>query len=366
MSGQHSDRPPSSASQWGNCGGWAKMTEGIPDRENERQKFGDECHAWVAQGVAAAARAAPAPPAPSEEHRVAGQPCIDHCAALMREFAVFGGPGLFIERTVTPPDLLARAWGTPDFALYVPAKRRVIIRDHKFGFLPVNPDTPQLWLYAAGVIEELELSDVLDDLYLDLGVIQPCRFARAPVANVVMRGVELRLRLNKLRNKIEQKGPCSSGPHCRDCLARHRCPAYLSSVDTAFQFVAEGEPTDMTPLELGTYGRALRDALWYLERMQDAVEGQIEGHIRNGKPVPGWGYETSRGRDRWVTGKRDEILAAGALFGVDLDGYSLKTPNQAIAAGVDAGYISGYYTAGKESQKLTITDTTKLKSIFGE
>lgn len=362
---EHAVLPPSSAKEWSNCHGWLQMNEGIEDVETDDARWGTECHVWASEALEQIRHNREPELPPDAEQRETVEAYLEHCRALMIRTGAFASPNLGIETRVYSRDLPDHVWGTEDFYAYDPSKRTLYIRDFKAGHLIVDPDDPQLLLYAHGTLEALGLDD--QTTVVDVGVVQPRGYCReGPIRNVRMWAYELRPRINQIMMAAEANlkggGQVMAGAHCRDCKARYRCPAAINAVYS----VAEAVPAEPTPAELGLLLRHVGRALKHLTQMQKAFEGQAEGLIKSGQVVPGFAVTPSYARSEDWTQDRDAVLLLGQLYGVDLNKPGLDTPAQARKKGIPAEIISGYCTRRKTGVKLTESNPDEVIRIFGD
>lgn len=366
---EHADLPPSSSKEWGRCFGWLALNEVTPEPpETDESRWGNECHGYCEGWLSSARRGATVPPANDDQEMVdTARMYVEHCLELMRACDVFGGDALGIESKV---DAGCTA-GTSDFFLYDAKTHTVYVRDLKTGRLLVEPEDPQIILYAWGVIDRLGLSDL--DLMLDIGVVQPRGFHKdGPIRTRRMYAHTLRGDINRLTNAADanrqRNHPATAGPHCRNCNARTRCQAAIAAGPELLAVSAEAVPADPEPHELGTLMRWTAQAIKHLQSMQKAYEGAAEGAIAAGHIVPGYSMQGTFARsDDWNDDTEElEVIALAGLFGVEAVETKLKTPAQLRAAGVPKEVVSGYCTRRKTGVKLVASSPTDIQNIFGD
>lgn len=365
----HATLPPSSAKEWSNCSGWLVLNEATPEPpETDAARWGTECHG-IAEIMLAALRTGTRPPPPGDmdaEMYECAELYANHCAELMHKCHVYGGDALGIE-TRLHTDINPSVWGTCDFYLWDAKSRTLYIRDFKAGHLIVEPDDPQILIYMWGVMKKLGI----DDQYcrVDIGVVQPRGYHReGPIRTVSGPAVDYRPQYSKLivaaEANLARDKPVQAGPHCYQCNARTRCPAANETGQSLPYAVAEAIPAELSPAEAGLLLRNTRRAIKYLEQMEKAYSGEVEGHLRAGKQVPGWGMETSYARSKEWTVPDEEVLLLGQMFGADLSKPGLITPTQAEKKGIDKEILNGYCTRRTTGVKLTESDDTTIANIF--
>lgn len=368
----HAILPPSSASEWGNCDAWLRLNEAAPEPpETDEARWGTECHALAQLMLEAHKRRAEPPPRREYDPEMyeTAKLYADHCGRLMAEHHIFGGKSLGIEARVHMKRVHPGAvWGTSDFYLYDYKGHVLYVRDLKSGHLLCEPDDEQLMLYAAGAIEALGLNELT--VTVDLGIVQPRGFHRdGPIRTVRMPASDMRARLNQLAQRAEanlaRDGKATAGEHCYNCNARTRCPAALALGPQLLQLSTEGVPTEPSASEVGLLLTWTQRAIKYLRQMEKAYEGELEGHLRAGRIVPGWAIESAEGREYW-TADREQVLAVGALFNVTVDKPELITPAQARKAGIPSEIINLYCTRRNNGTKLVEQTDKSAAVIFNQ
>lgn len=365
---EHAILPPSSAKEWSKCEGWLVMNEATPEPpETDEARWGTECHGvaehmlvFLKQG-----QQVTRPPGIDDEMWETAELYAKHCHLLMQQCMVFGGEHLGIESKLKTD--IPQVWGTCDFYLYHAQKKTLYIRDFKAGHLIVEPDDPQILLYARGVMEKLGLLDL--ETVLDLGVAQPRGFHRdGPIRTVRMWAHELRAEYNSIAmaadGNLRRDRPVTAGAHCYQCKARTRCPAAIAAAQSFPYAISEAIPADLQPAEVGLLLRKTRRAIKFLEQMEKAYAGEVEGQLRAGHIVPGWGMETQYARSKEWTVPEEQVLLLGQLYGKDLSKPGLITPTQAEKL-VPAEIINGYCTRRKTGVKLSETNGKQIANIFG-
>jgi hypothetical protein len=274
------------------------------------------------------------------------------------------------ERLVIPTVHPTECWGTPDLWWFSGGVLHVV--DYKFGHLPVEvAGNPQLAAYASGAAFSLGL----EDCPVHLTIVQPRCFHRdgtirtwkTTLVELAPAIARLRLIADRVLNMPELT-MCETGSHCRGCSAAHACEALQTEGAGAVAFSIEPVPSEMDNASKGLYLSRVKSAMGALKAIESGLEAEIENSIRNGENVPGWEFSSTPGRVAWSK-PVGEVVALGALLGVEFRKDGVVTPTQAKAAlkkkGVDETVIFGYSVASSGSLKLTPTDKTLTRRVFG-
>lgn len=351
----HAALPPSSAKEWLHCHGWLAMHRDLPQQEQtDEARWGTQCHdaaeQWLNTGDC---------PTLDRETKVVASEYVRYCLDLPGEQR-----GVETRVTTTVPDV----WGTCDYWCYDKVAHALYIVDLKTGRVPVEADDPQLVLYADGVIEYLNLDR--NCLTVQLAVVQPRAYhPGGPVRTAKLDQEQLREQLRGLRAAAianrDWTGQVSAGKHCQNCKARTTCPAAIRSGQALPYAVTEAVPVELTPGQAGALLVQTHEAIAYLQRMERAYAGQVEGHIAAGRVVPGWSMRTSWARSKQWTIPEQDVEALGAQYGVDLYKHELITPTQAEQKGVPKQVIAKVSQRVQSGVKLSRVDTDDVARIFG-
>jgi hypothetical protein len=266
------------------------------------------------------------------------------------------------------PMIHAHCWGTPDY--WVMRPRHLVLTDFKYGHRFVSEyENWQLIEYAEGVLPLVGVTGANDhDTYVTLRIVQPrCYVGASPVREWTVKASDLRGYANEARAFEERaalpEAPLVVGKECRDCTARHACPAVQRAAYDAMQLAEDGEPFDLPPEALGVELRYLDRAIERLEARRTGLAEQALATIKRGEAVPSWRIEQGYGRKRW--NKPDaEVLALGDMMGVSIAKTSPLTPAQAIKAGLDPSIVEAYSETPLGELKLKPDDGTTARRVF--
>jgi Protein of unknown function (DUF2800) len=216
------------------------------------------------------------------------------------------------------------ATGRADVVLRVYWKRstNVEVIDAKFGYSEVSPETPQLKMYGAGVIEKFSLTDE----FRNIGFVieQPARQKESiegePIPAIVLtewaetvaspaahKALTIRKLAEEGQRALKTEDFTVTEKGCQWCKAAAVCPARLEHVEAVIG-ADFGDIADMTkdgmalvvdlldPAELG-------EKFEHLEVIEDwikAVRARIDQELLSGKKIPGLKVVAGkRGNRQW-------------------------------------------------------------------
>lgn len=293
---------------------------------------------------------------------------IDCGTAYVSDVRSAGGT-IRVEERVTIHTVHPDCWGTPDAYVMDRASRRLMVWDYKYGHRFVDAHRNwQLILYAIGILESEGVP--LDDWKhwsITLSIVQP-RCFRGDAEPWTIGGPALNKYIDPLRQAAQQASQAGaqlqSGDHCRDCSARHACPALMRAAALSVDIAHEQTPMDLTPHALGLELSYLTAALARLKARHDALEEQALGMVRSGRDVPLWKGSNSTGREYWNR-PAAQVAILGDMWGVDLrKPLECITPAQARKLDVDEAVIAGFSERRSGALKLVpVTDDTVSRAF---
>jgi hypothetical protein len=373
----HARLAPSAAFQWAaddGCRGAPAMQERYPEDEaSPTAAEGTAAHWYVSETLQHRAvtvgKEAPNKVPVTTEMVDCGNAFVADVWRVARRNASQGV--LHVEQPVRIATVHPDCWGTPDAYVINRSERTIHLWDYKYGHRFVDAYRNwQLLLYAIGVLETAGIpQDDWKHWSITLTIVQPRNYHPAgPVREWVLGGPALLKYVEPLqRAAIEASvagAKLRTGDHCRDCTARHACPALLRSAALSVDIAHEQTPMEMTPAGLGLELRYLTAALARIKARHDALEEQALGLIRSGRDVPLWKGDYSNGREGW---KRPaaELVAMGDLMGVDLrKPVECITPNQARKAGVDDAVVRAFSERPRGSLRLVPVNDDTVSRAF--
>ena len=277
-----------------------------------------------------------------------------------------------VEERVDISYINEQCWGTPDAWAFTPETATLHLWDFKYGHRFVDVfENWQLIEYAAGILERIQVDGITDNfINVVMTIVQPrCYVGGSPVRSWKVRAVDLRGYFNSARmfeeRAMSDDAQLTVSSECRDCSARHACPALQRASYADMNIAAEAVPFDLPPEALGTELRYLQSAIATLSARATSLEEQALSAIRQGVSIPHFTAQHGMGRERWIK-PEPEVIAMGELMGVKLGVTKLVTPNQAIKAGMDAELVRSFTEKPRGELKLVADDGSKARKIFGQ
>ncbi len=362
----HSKLSPSSASRWIACAGSVRLCVQYPSETSNEADEGTAAH-WAAAELL---NGSPVCIGQVAENGVTlNEEMID--AAHMYVGAI-GSESVHVEEKIDIASIHARCFGTPDAWRYDGNTNTLHIYDFKYGHRHVEVfENWQLITYAAGILEALGVTGDTDQhLNVVFVIVQPRSYhSDGPVRTWQCKASYLRPHFNKLRYAADlamrSDAKLTTNPECRDCSARHACPALQK-----FAYVAADQSTQSAPLELNATALGLE--LHMLERAKTMLDARISGlqeqtlaRVKKGESVPFYRTEPSTGRSTWSK-PFNEVVVLGKMFGVDVAKQALITPAQATKAGIPEAVVTSYCAATVRGVKLVSDDGSHARKIFSQ
>jgi hypothetical protein len=290
---------------------------------------------------------------------------------IMRMSSEFKGCRLLIEHRVYMPNVHPDNWGTLDAAaIFLDTQASLLVlADLKCGWGIVEAyENWQLLDYCVGVLNYLVAENLPIPQRIQLRLIQPRPYhPQGPVRTFEISLAELEPYFLKLRQSAhEALGPSPSfttGPHCDHCKGRETCPAMTRASYRIVETVKGLQMTDITGASLGAHLFMLDEGIKLLGAFRDALGDKALIDIQNGKPVPGWSWETTESRVKW-TKPIDQVYATGDLYGVDLRIQEAPTPKQAIAKGLPEAVVKTLSASSSSGVKLVPADLKVPAKLF--
>lgn len=343
---------PSAAERWGPCAFSLTAEAKYPEEEGEEAREGTAAHFVASEAVQG--RQVPAGGVAPNGY-VIDEEMVRHAALFL---AVVEGVRAQAsaqrtegtEKPLTMHDHIHTSCeGTPDWFLLDYGSRVVHVVDYKYGHRPHDPFRHlQLCAYFAGVVEGSGLTkgDVGANWRVSLTIVQPRSYVpEGPVRNWTAPAPEVWSVVSGLcASAIRATGPnppAVTGEHCWDCAAQHDCRANQVMAATAMDYAGRSALGNLGPDTQGAELSRLRWAIKRLTAREAAMSTQVEAHIRSGRSVAGWALSNVPGARKWSR-PQEEVEAMGDMMGVDLRKLGLKTPAQAIDAGIDEAVIQAY------------------------
>jgi hypothetical protein len=368
---EHAPLAPSTAGQWVNCSGSVKMQAMFPERADSPSALEGTAAHWIVSELMhgrtyPVGTLAPNGIAITEEMRDGAELFVENFPVEVLD----AGGSAHVEERVECDTIHKDCWGTPD-VWYVRDNVLHVI-DYKFGRSYVDARSNwQLICYAAGIIS---IHPQFDDIDVELSICQPrCFSGEGPWRTWLTTAKELRPFIDKLRyaarTAMSEDAVCTAGTHCAHCSARVHCPSAQHAVSFALNMPYTVGASNMPPAAMGLMRQMIADAQDMLKSMAGGLDEEIEALVRGGTSVPGWELQPGRGKTEWAV-PVEEVIAMGAMCGVEVSKLGVITPIQAAAAfkksGVDAEIISSYSKSTSGALKLVASEPGKMARIFSK
>lgn len=359
---------PSAAHRWGNCAGSYVMEQAYPEDDGEEARLGTAAHYYVTEALEGRVW-------PVGHITPNGVPIDDEMIECGAAFIAYGqtlGVPRWVERRVTMhTSIHPLCEGTPDLYHVDHTQHRLVVADYKYGHRYVDPyRNEQLCAYVAGVCEAEGISrDAFKGWSVELVVIQPRNYhASGPVRTWRAVGIVVWQVIDYLRESAgwatSGDADTETGDHCRDCSARHACPAFLQANDTCIDVAGQAIPHELPADALGLKLRQIRTAITRLEALETGLSAVAMAMLQRGDRVPGWSVQQGMGRETWACSV-DQVKSLGDVMGVTLVKQAPITPNQARAAGLDPDLVKQFSTVPKRGWALTPVTSDTAAKAFG-
>lgn len=269
-----------------------------------------------------------------------------------------------VERSIECLCIHRDCYGTPDFA-YGPLDGTLYVSDYKYGHRYVDAfENWQLIAYAIG-----RMPSYLPTVRVVLQIVQPRSYHRdGPVREWVLSGAELRDYAGILHAACaaaeQPDAICKTGTQCYECPVRHVCEAALHMEQSALYLSGSTIPLDTTVEAKAVRLRQIRRAADHLEQMESGLTEDLAAAVQRGINVPGFTLKAGSGREKW-TAEVTEVVALGAVMGVDLSKPGCITPNQARKAGLSPDIVAAYSERSAGSVSLVEDDGRMVRRVFG-
>lgn len=309
---------PSNAHRWVPCSAAPLFASHAPPQPAGDPAREGTCAAWVAEMVLKG----DTPDAASlvGQSHANGWDVDDEMANFVQDYIdlIRATPGqCFVEQHVRLSDRIA---GTLDSATLTP-NGMLIVRDLKYGRRLVEPDTPQLIIYAGAMLGKVgPVRRVRTEIYQPRGF-HPHGIHRyrewTPEQIREMCGYyDTRAQACHAPDPI-----ATPGPQCLDCEGASRCAALAATVANICTLVEMPGDRQKTPAEMASGLQFLRWAERIVKAAAQAAETEALARHMAGDTLPGWWLSNKLGQTR-VTAKADMILA---MTGKNpLDGKDIK------------------------------------------
>ena len=371
----HSIFAPSSAERAIPCPASVTMEARYPEAEKTPEAIEGEAAHWVVQQMLQGVTPSEGDPTPNgsfvtQEMLEGADLMVEDVEIELEPFGMVPSSGA-IEVPVHIPRAHAQCFGTPDYRNWLPTSPRptLLLYDYKFGHRHVEVcENPQMVDYVSGCMSATNLQDSQIDVVVK--IVQPRSFHRdGPVRAWRFNGADIRAHINRRAMAadlaLRPDPPAQSGPHCRDCKARHACEAFTRSVYAAMDYAGKAVPMELSPAAMGVELVMIDEAIKRLEARKTGVQQQVESVMRRGAHVPHWSFEAGKGRERWKMPDA-QVIALGQAMGFDVaQPPKALTPKQAVDKGFPLHAMPGMTETPKTALTLVRDDGSKARRVFG-
>jgi hypothetical protein len=369
----HSILPPSSAARRVICPGSRALEALCPQEESPASIEGTLAHYYATRELQSRL-GCNLPPAIADE---ATQEMLDGANEFANDVmrvlqTTDSSDDVHIEEAVDISNINEQCWGTPDCWYYNSKARVLNIWDYKFGHSFVEVfENWQLIEYSAGILQKLGLNGYHDQyVTVNFIIVQPRSYHRdGSIRHWTVKASDLRGYFNILevteRASLTDNANCNPSSQCRDCSARHLCPALQEAALSAIDISMTNTPHDLPAKALGNELRYSQHALALLKARTEALEEQALAMIKRGNNVPFFTVEETQSREKWKI-PADDVVALGTIFDKNLTkSVDVATPKQAIKLGIDATIVRSYSITERTGVKLVPENNVKIKKMFG-
>jgi len=335
----HSPLGASGAYRWMPCPGSVRLSYGIEDEESEYASLGTAAHAlgescltlgedaWEWLGQIAGL--------PGTENEVDKDmaDAVQVYLNAVRSVAVDRHQGNFwVEKEFHCPEIHEYMWGKADAVYWDEPNRTLHLWDYKHGIgisVDVQED-PQTMDYSAGIMQVLNLWDVVDKVVLH--IVQPRGFHfDGPVRSWSVSTEDLIKWVDGIlvpaMDRPEFDMSTKSGDHCRFCPARtHACPQLLKDMDELEELMLILDKKDSAAeLTNAQVGRFL-DLFEVAKIVGKAADETAYARLQAGKKVPGRKLVKATKHRAWKDGAEAKLKKH---FGeAAMTEPKLRSPNQ--------------------------------------
>jgi len=267
-------------------------------------------------------------------------------------------------------------FGTPDVALIVllpNGQLHIFVWDFKYGHRYVSEfENWQCMDYVFGLVSTLPREIDWARVSVHIRIVQPrCYIRGGALREWAIPLNDLRahfnLRLARAEEAVGENPRFIPGEECRDCRARHGCPALQTAAHAVMDHISREQPMGLRPEVIGWEYAYTTRSLQILKAYHEGLEQQAAHMIKTGQVVPGVMSVTGAGRTKWTVPAKQAIDMA-KMMGVDISKPpEALTPLQAKKAGLDAGFVDGLSRPDPGKTSIVVDDGSLARRVgFGK
>lgn len=277
-----------------------------------------------------------------------------------------------VEDRVFMPRVYPGMFGSPDCYILIARpgmSNLLLLWDYKFGHRYVEVfENAQMVDYIAGITEGIH--DMLPGVDIVVTIAQPRSYHRdGPLRRWSTTLLALRALINISSSAVHDAlGPnprAKTGPECRDCKARHACPALQAEGFAGMDEAQRVTPLVLPPAAAGLELRLLNRAINRMKARASGLAQQLEVAAKKGIATPGWRLTAGESRERWKV-PAAQVITTGKLMRLDLaKPVEAITPKQAREAGLDPAIVAELAERGSGGMTLVEDDGSAARKAFG-
>lgn len=369
MPDTHAALPPSAGRYWRYCSGWVKQGYFARQKEEkESSREGTAAHYMFSELVARVdpeqliGRAAPNGYVMTREMRYELQPMVSHVHALQERY-----PSHLMrsELRISISNVHVACWGTIDLFFFALVEKKLFIIELKYGYELIEvAQCEQLNLYSLGAVSHLQDSLSREVVEVVQVVMQPRQFhalgtirthTTTPAKLLPFRD-EMRV---AARIALSEEATLTAGAHCKNCDAAATCSALHAASYEVAAFAERPGNLELSDADLSLYLSYMDRAFMLLETRKEAMEGEAEARLMDGKRIEGRMIGAGRGSRGWDR-PDSEIEILGQILGHDLTKRTVLSPNQAEKSGVPKSIVKAYQKSYPGAQKMLKQNSLEL------
>lgn len=372
--GAHSYLPPSGADAWVHCPKWPAMNAAYPQDDTADTLVGNAAHWALAQLF----QGSPVTVGEVAENGEILTEEMVQSAHETFEWASAQFPESAFDSNLTEVRLPIRSihevcFGTTDRVQISPS--HIVILDFKHGHRFVSEfENWQLLAYLRGVLDWLisqGRGDEIPNMRISLAIAQPRAYDRRGHFRVweIEAGTDLSRYWIQLWNAaiaaFADDPVAVAGPHCLDCPGRAKCDALRDSGHRVVSVARASPPHDLTALEAAAEYDLLAEAAAILKARMRGLEDEMVAAHERGERGFGFSLERSFGNKVWSL-PPEQVAVLGQMYGIELSRIAVKTPTQAISAGLPADIVDQYASRPLGEPKLIKSELTLAHRAFSK
>jgi hypothetical protein len=198
--------------------------------------------------------------------------------------------------------------------------KAVVVLDFKFGYIPVEPDAPQLKFYAMCGRQDPTTSDLFEGRQVYTAVVQPAVSDYAQISEISDLDLFEKEYLLSVALSENGEGLLIAGDHCKYCPAAPYCDAQREQVHKFLHL----DPKQAADLGVGmTMVKAMKQQI-------KEIETETFNALRSGNQVPGWKLVQKIARRFWSDepGMMKKLANARKLKKEEYLDIKLRSPAQ--------------------------------------